>query len=79
VSDAPEGWATQLPGVRVLSENGSGALLELMPDADDQAVLAAAIATGPVIEFSRRRHSLTELFRSAVSDDTVAPEGDART
>lgn len=78
VSGAPEGWATRLPGVRVLSENGSGALLELMPDADDQAVLAAAIATGPVTEFSRRRHSLTELFRSAVSDDAVSPEGNAR-
>jgi ABC-2 type transport system ATP-binding protein len=75
---APEGWATQLPGVRVLSENGSGTQLELSPEADDQAVLSAALATGPVTEFSRRRPSLTELFRSAVSDDTDSPEGAAR-
>ncbi|SFB48729.1 ABC-2 type transport system ATP-binding protein [Amycolatopsis marina] len=75
---APEGWAAQLPGVRVLSQNGSGTLLELTPEADDQAVLNAALATGPVTEFSRRRPSLTELFRSAVSDDTASPEGEAR-
>ncbi|WP_116045415.1 ABC transporter ATP-binding protein [Amycolatopsis palatopharyngis] len=75
---APEGWAAQLPGVRVLSENGSGTLLELSPEADDQAVLNAALATGPVTEFSRRRPSLTELFRSAVSDDTDSTEGAAR-
>jgi ABC-2 type transport system ATP-binding protein len=43
-------------------------VLELSPDADDQAVLRAALATGPVREFRRRRASLTELFRHVVSE-----------
>ena len=59
------GWASTVPGVRVLEEHGPTTVLELAPSADDQAVLAAALATGPVTEFSRHRRSLTELFRDA--------------
>ena len=70
---APQGWAAGLPGVGVLEQNGSTTVLDLEPSADDQAVLAAALATGPVTEFSRRRRSLTELFRDAVSE-----KGEAR-
>jgi hypothetical protein len=33
----------------------------------DQAVLAAALRTGPVHEFSRSQPSLAELFREAVA------------
>ena len=65
---ARNGWASALPGVRVLEDRGPTTVLELEPSADDQAVLAAALATGPVTEFSRRRRSLTELFRDAVND-----------
>ena len=36
--------------------------------ADDQAVLRAALATGPVHEFGRRLPSLAELFRHVVTD-----------
>jgi ABC-2 type transport system ATP-binding protein len=46
-------------------------VLELGPGSDDQAVLTAALNTGPVTEFSRRRRSLADLFRDAVN----APEG----
>jgi ABC-2 type transport system ATP-binding protein len=67
------GWASAVPGVRVLEERGPTTVLDLAPSADDQAVLAAALATGPVTEFSRHRVSLTELFRSA----GVPKEGDA--
>ncbi|MDQ3987748.1 MAG: DUF4162 domain-containing protein, partial [Actinomycetota bacterium] len=42
-------------------------ILDLDEDADDQAVLAAATATGPVHEFARRRPSLTDLFREVVA------------
>ncbi|PXY20059.1 ABC transporter ATP-binding protein [Prauserella flavalba] len=65
---APAGWASALPGVRVLAENGDGTVVELAPGTDDQDVLAAALATGPVREFTRHHPSLTELFRSAVTE-----------
>ncbi len=38
-------------------------MLELDDGVDDQAVLAAATATGPGHEFARRRPSLADLFR----------------
>jgi ABC-2 type transport system ATP-binding protein len=47
-------------------------VLELAPDADDQLVLRAALETGPVREFRRRRPSLTELFRHVVSESHEA-------
>ncbi len=64
---APHGWAESLPGVRVVENQGPTAVLELAPHVDDQTVLAAALATGPVTEFSRKRRSLTDLFRDAVT------------
>ncbi|WP_216209938.1 ABC transporter ATP-binding protein [Amycolatopsis aidingensis] len=72
---ARPGWAAALPWVRVLSDSGAETVLELESGADDQAVLAAALATGPVTEFSRRRPTLTELFRNVVSDNGAAREG----
>ncbi|WP_261560851.1 DUF4162 domain-containing protein, partial [Frankia tisae] len=45
----------------------SRTVLELGPGADDQAVLRAALASGPVREFRPRRPSLAELFRDVVS------------
>ncbi len=42
-------------------------MLELDDGADDQAVLAAATATGPVHEFARRGPSLTDMFREVVA------------
>jgi ABC-2 type transport system ATP-binding protein len=67
---APPGWAAELPGVRVLSERAGEVVLELgggPGDADDQAVLAAAMRTGRVEHFSWREPTLTELFREAVA------------
>lgn len=66
---AGDGWAEGLPGVRVLGRAGGVTTLELSPDADDQAVLRAALATGPVHEFVRRRPSLGELFRHVVAEE----------
>ncbi|WP_199431306.1 ABC transporter ATP-binding protein [Qaidamihabitans albus] len=66
--EAPPGWAAGIPGVRVLSESGGDTVVELAAEAGDQAVLTAALATGPVHEFSRHRPSLTQLFRSAVGE-----------
>jgi ABC-2 type transport system ATP-binding protein len=69
---APPGWTDGLAGVRVLDSEGSRTLLRLDDGADDQDVLRAAMATGPVREFSRRRPSLTELFRDVVATDARA-------
>jgi ABC-2 type transport system ATP-binding protein len=66
--NAPAGWADNLPSVSVHGAQGRHTVLELHPGADDQAVLRAALATGPVREFTRRRASLTELFRHVVTE-----------
>ncbi|HEY3750160.1 MAG TPA: ATP-binding cassette domain-containing protein [Pseudonocardiaceae bacterium] len=60
--DAEPGWGDGVPGCHTLSTDGSRALLELSADADDQAVLNAALAAGPVHEFTRVRSTLAELF-----------------
>ncbi|HEX5119485.1 MAG TPA: ATP-binding cassette domain-containing protein [Pseudonocardiaceae bacterium] len=77
--DAPTGWADDLPGVTGSHLDGTATVLELKPGADDQAILRAALATGPVHEFARRRPSLTELFRNVVNEhtDTTVHEGRA--
>lgn len=68
--NAPAGWTDDLPGVLVAGREGRRTVLELLPGADDQTVLRAALATGPVHEFTRRRASLAELFRDVVSEST---------
>jgi ABC-2 type transport system ATP-binding protein len=72
VPDGADGWADGLPGVKVLGRTGSVTELELGEGADDQAVLKAALATGPVREFAREQPSLTELFRSVVTEEVPA-------
>jgi ABC-2 type transport system ATP-binding protein len=65
---AAEGWADAIGGVTVTGHEAGRTILELTPGTDDQLVLRAALATGPVHEFTRRRPSLTELFRNVVSE-----------
>jgi ABC-2 type transport system ATP-binding protein len=60
--DAPPGWADNLPGTRVRTAAGSRIVLEIDAEADDQVILATALSTGTVREFSRQRCSLTERF-----------------
>ncbi|ONI90456.1 ABC transporter ATP-binding protein [Saccharothrix sp. ALI-22-I] len=69
---APAGWADHLPGVRSAHTSAGRTVVELAPDGDDQVVLRAALDTGPVHEFSRQRPSLTELFRSVVTEESAA-------
>ena len=64
---APPGWAATLPGVTVLDDAPGDTRLALHENADDQAILRTALATGPVHEFARARPSLTDLFRHIVS------------
>jgi ABC-2 type transport system ATP-binding protein len=67
VPDAGHGWASALPGVRVVSEQAGDTLLELDPGTDDQAVLAAGLRTGRVTHFAWRQPTLVELFREVVA------------
>jgi ABC-2 type transport system ATP-binding protein len=69
---APQGWTGSLSGVRVVRVEGSRVLLELDASADDQAILRAALATGPVREFRANLPSLLDIFREAMTEITAA-------
>jgi ABC-2 type transport system ATP-binding protein len=71
---APPGWADRLPGVTVLEQSGGRTRLTLAAGADDQPVLRAALATGPVHEFAHSRPSLTDLFRHLVAGPAATEE-----
>ncbi len=66
VSGAPDGWAARLPG-RVVDADGGRAVVE-PADGDEQALLDAARAAGPVRRFAPVEASLAELFRDAVAE-----------
>jgi len=61
-------WEAGVPGVRLLQTDGSRRLFELDRGVDDQALLQAALATGPVRAFERVEPSLGELFRTVVGE-----------
>ena len=63
---APDAWTPGVPGVRLVRTDGSRRLFELDRGIDDQALLQAALATGPVREFERVDPSLGELFRTVI-------------
>lgn len=69
---APAGWAAAVPGVTPLSTDGDTVALSLAPGTDDQSVLTAALAVGPVTEFSWRKPDLVELFRHVVTAEEAA-------
>jgi ABC-2 type transport system ATP-binding protein len=70
VPGAVDSWADGLDGVKVLGRKGTVTELELT-GADDQDVLKAALATGPVREFAREQPSLADLFRTVVTTEEV--------
>ena len=70
--DAPapdEDWLRNVPGATVVQADGSRRLVELAPGGADQAVLQAALRTGPVREFRPAEQSLGELFRGYIEED----------
>jgi ABC-2 type transport system ATP-binding protein len=69
---APAGWAQRLLGVTVLRTESSRTLLALEATGDDQAVLRAALETGPVREFRRDVPSLSEVYRHVVTEQAEA-------
>jgi ABC-2 type transport system ATP-binding protein len=65
---APADWDPGIQGARLMQTDGSRLLFELDPGVDGQALLHAALATGPVLEFSRVEPSLGEIFRTVVEE-----------
>jgi ABC-2 type transport system ATP-binding protein len=68
VPGAPGEWEAGVPGVRLVQADGTRRLFELDRGVDDQALLQAALATGPVREFERVEPSLGELFRTVIGE-----------
>lgn len=64
---APTGWADSVPGVTTIAHSQGHTTLSVAPGTDDQAILSAALATGPVHEFARSTPSLTDLYREVVA------------
>ncbi|WP_067505143.1 ABC transporter ATP-binding protein [Actinoplanes sp. TFC3] len=60
---ADAGWIRDQPGVTLLELDGAQAVFDLDPGTDDQEVLRAALARGPVRAFGPVAPSLTEIFR----------------
>ncbi|HVH62659.1 MAG TPA: ATP-binding cassette domain-containing protein [Candidatus Dormibacteraeota bacterium] len=73
--DAPNAaatWTAPLRGTQIVRTDGTRYLVQLDGGADDQAVLQAALATGPVHEFRRHVPSLLDIFREAMTEEAVA-------
>ena len=68
VPGAPPDWDAGVPGVRLVRTDGSRRLFELDGGVDDQALLGAALATGPVRAFERVEPSLGEIFRTVLEE-----------
>jgi ABC-2 type transport system ATP-binding protein len=68
VPGAADHWDVGVPGVRLVESDGSRRLFELDPGVDDQALLRAALATGPVREFERVEPTLGEIFRNVIEE-----------
>jgi len=66
VPDAAPDWGEGIAGATLLTRDGSRLLFEIEPEGDDQALLRAALATGPVAEFHRVEPSLGEIFRTVL-------------
>jgi ABC-2 type transport system ATP-binding protein len=60
---ADAGWLRDQPGVTLVELDGARAVFELATGADDQDVLRAALARGPVRSFGAVAPSLSDIFR----------------
>ena len=74
VPGAAPDWNADVPGVRLVDVDGPRRLFELDPGVDDQALLQAALATGPVREFERVEPSLGEIFRTVIEEHPTPGE-----
>jgi ABC-2 type transport system ATP-binding protein len=67
VTDADAGWVRDVRGIHVHDVDGSSALLELVTEGAEQAVLREAVARGAVREFSRVVPPLAEIYREVTA------------
>ena len=67
VTDADAGWVRDVRGIHVHDVDGSSALLELVTEGAEQAVLREAVARGGVREFSRVVPPLAEIYREVTA------------
>lgn len=70
-------WITTVPSAHLVSAQGTRSVVEVRgqaADGVDQEILRAAMAAGPVHEFSLLRPSLTELYRHVVTTDATATD-----
>jgi ABC-2 type transport system ATP-binding protein len=67
--NAPAQWGEGIPGTHLIRRENGRMLFEIDPAGDDQALLQAALATGPVREFHRVEPSLGEIFRTVLEED----------
>jgi ABC-2 type transport system ATP-binding protein len=70
VPNAAAGWGESIPGTRLVARDGSRLLFEIDAGSDDQVLLQAALATGPVRDFHRVEPSLGEIFRAVLEEVT---------
>ena len=63
VVESDAGWLRDQPGVTLVDLDGARAVFDLVPGADEQPVLHAALARGPVRAFRPVSPSLAEIFR----------------
>jgi ABC-2 type transport system ATP-binding protein len=64
--DSDAGWIRDEPGVTLIELDGRRAVFDLAADADEQPILRAALARGPVRTFAPIRPSLAEIFREVI-------------
>jgi ABC-2 type transport system ATP-binding protein len=64
---AAGGWVEAVPGATVVTSEDHAVVVELAADADEQRLLDAARANGPVRRFAPEEPTLAELFREAVA------------
>jgi ABC-2 type transport system ATP-binding protein len=64
---AAGGWVEGVAGATVVTSEDHAVVVELAADADEQRLLDAARANGPVRRFAPEEPTLAELFREAVA------------
>ncbi|MFR0358376.1 ABC transporter ATP-binding protein [Streptomyces sediminimaris] len=77
IDGAPRDWARGLRGVASVRDQGRGTLLRLADDCDEGELVRHVASLGRLRTFRRRQATLTELFRSYMTDAEPSTEAAA--